>query len=419
MPELAALAPMGDRRMSANPHANGGSSVDLRPARTSATTPCPSNSGQRAARVHAPAREDAPRHLRRATPSSTTSASSAPTRRTLTVSATCSRSRTAASSAGRLDIDDHLSPNGRVMEVLSEHLCEGWLEGYLLTGRHGLFATYEAFAMVSASMTVQHTKWLQEASAPSVARRRRPRSTILLTSTCWRNDHNGFSHQGPGFIDVMLVKAGHGRAHLLAAGRKLPAVRRRPLPAQPGLRQPHRDRQATAASSTSTSSGAIEHSPRGRIDLARAGSEEAASRTSSSLRGGHPPRSRRWRRRGGCESSRPDLRVRVRQRGRPDAALPGRVRTPRDEQRGASSNSSPATRPSSLLSTATSGRSTRSCTGNPTPDRFHVRGFNEQGTTTTPFQMVVLNSMSRFHLAAEAIRRAPSERPSPRTHCAV
>ena len=106
-----------------------------------------------------------------------------------------------------LDIDDHLSPDGRVMEVLSEHLCEGWLEGYLLTGRHGLFATYEAFAMVSASMTVQHTKWLQEAQnlhwrAPVAS------LNILLTSTCWRNDHNGFSHQGPGLIDVMLSKRG-------------------------------------------------------------------------------------------------------------------------------------------------------------------------------------------------------------------
>ena len=93
------------------------------------------------------------------------------------------------------------------MEVLSEHLCEGWLEGDPLTCRHGLFATYEAFAMVSASMTVQHTKWLQEAQnldwrAPVVS------LNILLTSTCWRNDHNGFSHQGPELIDVMLSKRG-------------------------------------------------------------------------------------------------------------------------------------------------------------------------------------------------------------------
>ena len=93
------------------------------------------------------------------------------------------------------------------MEVLSEHLCEGWLEGYLLTGRHGLYVTYEAFAMISASMTVQHTKWLEEASRLSW---RAPIASlnILLTSTCWRNDHNGFSHQGPGLIDVLLSKRG-------------------------------------------------------------------------------------------------------------------------------------------------------------------------------------------------------------------
>src|SRR6185437_10146191 len=106
-----------------------------------------------------------------------------------------------------LAIDDHVAADGRVFEVLSEHLCEGWLEGYTLTGRHGLYATYEAFAMVSASMMVQHTKWLEEAihlpwRAPV------PSLNLLLTSTCWRNDHNGFSHQGPGLIDVLLSKRG-------------------------------------------------------------------------------------------------------------------------------------------------------------------------------------------------------------------
>src|SRR5437764_10478692 len=106
-----------------------------------------------------------------------------------------------------IPIDDHLSPMGRVMEVLSEHLCEGWLEGYVLTGRHGLFATYEAFAMIIDSMMVQHTKWLEGAlNLPW----REPVSSvnILLTSTCWRNDHNGFSHQGPGLIDTALSLKG-------------------------------------------------------------------------------------------------------------------------------------------------------------------------------------------------------------------
>jgi xylulose-5-phosphate/fructose-6-phosphate phosphoketolase len=96
-----------------------------------------------------------------------------------------------------LDIDDHLAPDGKVMEVLSEHLCEGWLEGHLLTGRHGLIATDEAFAIVSASMTVQHAKWLQEAQRLPW-RAQVASLNVLLTSMCWRNDHNGFSHQGPG-----------------------------------------------------------------------------------------------------------------------------------------------------------------------------------------------------------------------------
>ena len=93
-------------------------------------------------------------------------------------------------------IDEKLSPQGRVMEVLSEHNCHGWLDGYNLTGRHGMFASYEAFGMVSASMTMQAAKWLQEANALDW-RAKVPSTNILLSSTCWRNDHNGFSHQAP------------------------------------------------------------------------------------------------------------------------------------------------------------------------------------------------------------------------------
>ncbi len=108
----------------------------------------------------------------------------------------------------RITPDDvKLSRDGRVMEVLSEHNCQGWLEGYNLTGRHGLFATYESFGMVSASMTVQHAKWLEEA-AHLPWRAKIPSLNILLTSTTWRNDHNGFSHQGPGLINVVLNMRG-------------------------------------------------------------------------------------------------------------------------------------------------------------------------------------------------------------------
>ncbi len=103
--------------------------------------------------------------------------------------------------------DDHVSASGRVMEVLCEHNCQGWLEGYVLTGRHGLFATYEAFALVVASMATQHAKWL-EMTLSLPWRAAVPSLNYLLTSTCWRNDHNGFSHQGPGFMDTMISKKG-------------------------------------------------------------------------------------------------------------------------------------------------------------------------------------------------------------------
>ena len=104
-------------------------------------------------------------------------------------------------------IDDHLSAEGRVMEVLSEHNCQGWLEGYVLTGRHGLFATYEAFALIVASMATQHARWI-ETTARLPWRAPVPSLNYLLTSTCWRNDHNGFSHQGPGFMDTIISKRG-------------------------------------------------------------------------------------------------------------------------------------------------------------------------------------------------------------------
>src|SRR5699024_9388063 len=98
-------------------------------------------------------------------------------------------------------IDEKLSRKGRVMEVLSEHNCHGWLDGYNLTGRHGLYASYEAFGMVSASMTMQAGKWFQEANHLDW-RAKTPSLNILLSSTCWRNDHNGFSHQAPELLNV-------------------------------------------------------------------------------------------------------------------------------------------------------------------------------------------------------------------------
>ena len=207
VPELAALAPKGDRRMGANPHANGGKlTVDLdlpdfRDYAIPVTKPATERHestrqlGKMIRDVFK--RGEKPKNFRLFCPDETNSNRLGDV---FEVENRCSVGTI-------IPIDDHVAPDGRVMEVLSEHLCQGWLEGYVLTGRHGLFVTYEAFAMVSASMTVQHTKWLEKA-LDLPWRKPVPSLNILLTSTCWRNDHNGFSHQGPGLIDTVLAMKG-------------------------------------------------------------------------------------------------------------------------------------------------------------------------------------------------------------------
>ena len=202
IPELAELAPTGQRRMSANPHANGG--LLLRDLRLpdfrdyAVTVPQPGAVEAEATRVQGQFVRD----VIKRTP--TTSASLARTRRRRTAGTPYSRSRR-CSTAEILSTDDHVAPAGRVMEMLSEHLCEGWLEGYLLTGRHGLFSCYEAFIHIIGSMFNQHAKWLKVSNG--IPWRRSIASlNYLLTSHVWRQDHNGFSHQDPGFIDHVVNK---------------------------------------------------------------------------------------------------------------------------------------------------------------------------------------------------------------------
>ena len=190
-----------------------------------------------------PARRDRPQRAR-------TSASSARTRRRRTGSATSSRSPTAPGTPRSLPTDEHLAPDGRVMEVLSEHLCQGWLEGYLLTGRHGLFNCYEAFIHIVDSMFNQHAKWLK------VTRDipwRRPIASLnyLLSSHVWRQDHNGFSHQDPGFIDhVVNKKAEIIRVYLPPDANTLLSVADHCLRSRE-LRERDRRRQAARARTTS------------------------------------------------------------------------------------------------------------------------------------------------------------------------
>ena len=148
--------------------------------------------------------------------------------------------------AETLPYDDHLAPDGRVMEILSEHTCQGWLEGYLLTGRHGLFSCYEAFIHIVDSMFNQHAKWLKVCNEIPW-RRPIPSLNYLLTSHVWRQDHNGFSHQDPGFIDYVCNKKSDIVRVYLPPDANSPAVCHRPLPKSWNRDQCDRRRQAARA----------------------------------------------------------------------------------------------------------------------------------------------------------------------------
>jgi xylulose-5-phosphate/fructose-6-phosphate phosphoketolase len=402
--EVASLAPRGDRRMSANPHANGGRllvDLDIPAFRDYAVEV------ERPATVRRESTRELGKMLRDVYVRNAGSAnfrlfcpdetSSNRLGSVFEVENRCFVGRT-------LDIDDHLAPEGRVMEVLSEHLCEGWLEGYLLTGRHGLFATYEAFAMVSASMTVQHTKWLQEAinlpwRAPVAS------LNILLTSTCWRNDHNGFSHQGPGLIDVMLSKRGTvARIYMPPDANCLLSVADHCLRSRNYVNLIVIDKQPQLQWLRIDS--AVEHCTRGASIWRRVSSDQDGEPDVILAAAGDIPTLETvaaawWLRR-----LVPDLRVRVVNVVDLMRLFPTEYH-PHGMSEAQFVELFTADKPVVFAFHGYQRAIHEIVHGHPDVDRIHVRGFNEQGTTTTPFQMVVLNSMSRFHLAAEAIRRVP------------
>jgi xylulose-5-phosphate/fructose-6-phosphate phosphoketolase len=304
--------------------------------------------------------------------------------------------------------DDNLSPDGRVMEVLSEHLCQGWLEGYLLTGRHGLFATYEAFAMVSVSMLVQHTKWLQHA-AELPWREPVASLNVLLTSTCWRNDHNGFSHQGPGLIDAVIPLApGVVRVWLPPDSNTLLSVAdhcfrsrdhvnvlvvdKQKHPQYLTLEQAHAHAEAGASIwEWAGTEGATNDSDPEQPDIVLAAAGDVP--TEEILAAAHLLRE--WV---------PWLRVRV------INVVDLMVLLPQDQH----PHGLPETKFIELFTSDTDvvfafhgypRAIHQQLHGRTRADRFHVRGFIEQGTTTTAFDMVVQNKMSRYHLVLEALRR--------------
>jgi xylulose-5-phosphate/fructose-6-phosphate phosphoketolase len=300
-----------------------------------------------------------------------------------------------------IDLDDHVRPDGRVLEVLSEHLCEGWLEGYTLTGRHGLFATYEAFAMVAASMLVQHAKWLEEGirlpwRAPI------PSLNLLLTSTCWRNDHNGFSHQGPGLLDVVLSKRGAvARIYLPPDANCLLSVADHCLRSRDYVNLIVIDKQPELQ--WLAMDQAIEHCRRGASIWSWAGNETGEVPDVVLACAGDTPTLETVAAAWWLRQHAPELTVRV-VNVVDLMALFQPLLHPHgmDEERFADlfTLSKPV-----IFAFHGYPRAVHEILhGRRNAERFHVRGFTEQGTTTTPFDMVVLNRMSRYHLAFEALR---------------
>ncbi|HET6313940.1 MAG TPA: phosphoketolase family protein [Chloroflexia bacterium] len=403
IPELRELAPEGIRRMGANPHANGGKLlVDLNmPDFRDYAIP-----------VEAPAseRHESTRQLGRMMrdifklnaeqanfrlfcPDETHSNR---LDNVFEVENRCFVGRT-------LPLDEHVSPAGRVMEVLSEHNCEGWLEGYLLTGRHGLYATYEAFAMVSASMTVQHTKWQQEGIElpwrDSIAS-----LNILLTSTSWRNDHNGFSHQGPGLIDVMLSKRGTvTRIYLPPDANCLLSVADHCFRSRNYVNLIVIDKQPQLQYLSMEQ--AIEHCARGASVWEWAGNDAGVEPDVVLACAGDIPTMETLAAAWWLRKNIPELKVRVVNVVDLMTLFPRSVH-PHGMSETDFVNTFTADKPIIFAFHGYQRAIHQLVHGRPNADRFHVRGFIEQGTTTTPFDMVVLNEMSRYHLVISALKYA-------------
>ncbi|GGM41132.1 phosphoketolase [Dactylosporangium sucinum] len=399
---VRALNPAGDLRMSANPHANGGLLTkdldipDFRGYAVEVATPGVgrAESTRRLGELLRDLYAANPDSFRLFCPDETNS------NRLGAVFEVSDR----AFAERVLPGDVAISRDGRVMEVLSEHNCHGWLEGYTLTGRHGMFATYEAFAMVSASQTVQHGKWLQEAKRLAW-RAKVPSLNVLLTSTAWRNDHNGFSHQGPGLIQVVLTQRGDiARVYLPPDANCLLSVADHCLRSRSYINLIVIDKQPQLQ--WLTMDEAVEHCARGAGIWDWAGTDDGSADpdivlacagdvvTMEAVAAARLLRERL-----------PQLRVRVVN----VVDLMTLVR-PKDHPHGMSE-----TRFKELFTDTVDvvfafhgypGAIHQLVHGRPDADRFRVRGFIEEGTTTTPFDMTVRNRVSRYHLVMDAINNA-------------
>jgi len=402
IPELAALAPHGERRMSANPHANGGvllRDLDLPDFRDYAVAvDKPATTSSEATRVLGGFLRDVitrnAENFRLLGPDETAS------NRLDDVFAVTDR----AWDAETKPTDMGLAPDGRVMEVLSEHLCQGWLEGYLLTGRHGLFNCYEAFIHIVDSMFNQHAKWLK------VTRDipwRRPVASLnyLLSSHVWRQDHNGFSHQDPGFIDhVVNKKAEIIRVYLPPDANTLLSVADHCLRSRDYVNVIVAGKQP--ALNYLSMEDAVVHCTRGVgiWEWASTDGDEAPDVVLACC--GDVPTLETLAAAALLRDHLPALKVRV-----VNVVDLMRLQPASEHPHGLSDSEFDALfttdRPVVFAYHGYPWLIHRLTYRRTNHDNLHVRGYKEEGTTTTPFDMVMLNDLDRFHLVIDVIDRVP------------
>jgi len=402
--ELEELAPKGERRMGANPHANGGLLLkdllmpDFR--KYAVSVPRPGKEMAESTKVLGTFLRDVmKRNLEHAN------------FRVFGPDETASNRLDAVYEATDkvwmepiLPVDEHLSPDGRVMEVLSEHMCQGWLEGYLLTGRHGFFSCYEAFIHIVDSMFNQHAKWLKTTlDIPW----RRPIASLnyLLTSHVWRQDHNGFTHQDPGFIDfVMNKKADVIRVYLPPDANTLLSV------ADHCLRSRNYVNVIVAGKQPELQwldmEAAIAHCTTGIGIWSWASTDQGSEPDVVMACAGDVPTLETLAAVDLLRQHFPDLKIRV------VNVVDLMTLQPQSEHPHGLSDSEfdsmfTTDKPVIFAYHGYPWLIHRLCYRRHGHNNFHVRGYKEEGTTTTPFDMTVMNDLDRFHLAGDVVDRVP------------
>ncbi|HEY3461173.1 MAG TPA: phosphoketolase family protein, partial [Casimicrobiaceae bacterium] len=403
-PALQALAPAGDRRMGANPHANGG--VLLAPLRLpdvrdyAVDVPAPGAVDAEATRVTGRLLRDVMAQNRDARNFRVFGPDETASNRLDAIYEVTAKTWLAQ----RVATDEHLAPDGRVMEILSEQICQGWLEGYLLTGRHGLFNCYEAFVHIVDSMFNQHAKWLEVAREIAW---RRPIASLnyLLSSHVWRQDHNGFSHQDPGFIDLVAnKKADVVRVYLPPDANTLLCVTDR------CLRSRNLVNVVVAGKNAQPQwldiEAAMNHCERGIGVLTWASSDRGAEPDVVLACAGDVPTIETLAAVDLLRDLAPHVRVRV------VNVVDLMTLQPKEEHPHGLSDRDfdelfTVDKPIVFAYHGYPWLIHRLTYRRRNHDNLHVRGYKEEGTTTTPFDMVMLNDLDRFHLVIDVIDRVP------------